>query len=184
MAATPVTPDPDRPGSKTLLPAVYEELRAIAAGIFAGRSDSTLQPTAMVHEAYMKLARTGDASRAWESREHFLAVAAKAMRQVLINHAEARHTQKRGGHWQRVSLAGLDGAPAVGDVDAIDLADALAELERLDERQCRVVECRFLAGMTIEETATALSISKRTVELDWRMARAWLRTRLEEDSLA
>ncbi|MCA9293410.1 MAG: sigma-70 family RNA polymerase sigma factor [Phycisphaerales bacterium] len=179
------TPQPDRPGSKTLLPAVYEELRALASAYFGGRGGSTLQPTAIVHEAYMKLARVGDASRAWESREHFLAVAARAMRQVLINHAEARRAEKRGGRWERVTLAGLDDTPSFGEVEPIDLADALAELEHLDERQCRVVECRFLAGMTIEETAAALSISKRTVELDWRMARAWLRTRLEgEGSLA
>lgn len=179
------TPSSDRAGSRTLLPAVYDELRALAASYVAGRTGSTLQPTAIVHEAYMKLARVGDASRAWESREHFLAVAAKAMRQVLINHAEARRTQKRGGKWHRITLAGIDGAPPFGDVEMLDLADALAELEHLDERQCRVVECRFLAGMTIEETAAALEISKRTVELDWRMARAWLRTRLQgEGSLA
>ncbi len=156
--------------------AVYEELRALAGAIFQNQhANHTLQPTALVHEAYLKLANKHD----FVDREHFLATAARAMRQVLINHANAARTHKRGGDYARVTLtgaaqsaAGLDGA------DAIDLADALAELERLNERQSRIVECRFLAGMTVEETARALDVSARTVQLDWRMARAWLKQRL------
>lgn len=157
--------------------AVYDELRALAGAIFQNQhADHTLQPTALVHEAYLKLAAKTD----FVDREHFLATAARAMRQVLINHANAAKAQKRGGDYSRITLTGAsDSAAGLDGADAIDLADALAELEVLDERQCRIVECRFLAGMTVDETAAALDISPRTVQLDWRMARAWLQRRID-----
>lgn len=164
-------------GSSAHADAVYEELRALAGALFQHqRADHTLQPTALVHEAYLKLANKTD----FVDREHFLATAARAMRQVLINHANAARAQKRGGDIARITLTGSPGSAAGLDgADAIDLADALAELERLDERQCRIVECRYLAGMTVDETARVLDVSPRTVQLDWRMARAWLKRRID-----
>ncbi|MHC5025506.1 MAG: sigma-70 family RNA polymerase sigma factor [Planctomycetota bacterium] len=164
-------------GTDELLPVVYDQLRALAGSFFRGQSsDHTLQPTALVHEAYFRLAGDTDATRSWENRRHFVAVAAKAMRQILINHAEARGAQKRGGDWSRVTLSAV-GAPD-HEADVFALEEALDELERLDERQCRVVELRYLAGLTVEQAADVLGVSPRTVKTDWRMARAWLKDRL------
>lgn len=169
-----------KPGSEAeLLELVYEELRAIAGSFFqTERANHTLQPTALVHEAYVKLVRGDHAS--WESRAHFVAVASKAMRHVLIDHARAKRTQKRGG-LQRVTLSGIpldDTGASRPELDAIDVDEQLERLGAIDARQARIVEMRFFADMSTKEIALVLNVSERTVELDWRMARAWMRREL------
>lgn len=159
-----------------LMPLVYEELRGLAGALLRGQSpDITLQPTALVHEAYMRLA--GAASADWRDRAHFFAVAARAMRQVLIDHARARGAEKRGGRRERVSLEQNDAAE-LRPFDLVSLNDALTSLGELDENQARVVELRFFGGMTNDEVALVLDRSTRTVEREWRAARAWLRREL------
>ena len=159
--------------SGALLPLIYDELRALAGAFFRDHAPGhTLQPTAIVHEAYMKLVNARDPG--WQSKRHFIDVAAKAMRQVLLNHARAGGALKRGGGRARLTLST---AIADGDehvIDVIELEDALARLEHLDPRQCRVVELRFFGGLSVEETARLLDVAPRTVKTDWAMARAWL----------
>lgn len=166
-----------------LLPIVYGELRALAASFF-GSPGQTLQPTAIVHEAYLKLVQAPN--QGWEGRRHFIAVASKAMRQVLVNHARDRRAQKRGGGGSgilRVTLsdsspiAGLNGLEAV---DLLALEEALAGLERDFPEQSRIVELKFFGGLTNEETARVLGVGLHTVEREWRMAKAELRLRLGE----
>jgi len=156
---------------------VYDELRRLAGFYLSKeRAGHTLQPTALVHEAYIKLMARVHADRPRE--DHFRALAASAMRQVLIDHARQRLAQKRGGDWLRITF---DDAAAVAqkpDVDLMALDEAMQELAGLDERKSRVVEMRFYGGMTCAEIARILSISPKTVESDWYMARAWLRRRL------
>lgn len=160
-----------------LLPRVYEELRRIAAGrLRHERPGHTLSPTDLVHEAFLKLVPL----RGLEMREraHFHAVAARAMRQVLIDHAERRNALKRGGGLAPVTLLEDVAARDQSLDDLIALGRALESLERLDERQARVVECRFFGGLSLEETAAALGISHATVSRDWTFARAWLQREL------
>lgn len=158
--------------------ALYGELHGLASRMFARQaSDHTLQPTALVHEAFLKLATAG-AKVTFKSREHALALGAKAMRQLLANHANAAGAQKRGGDWRRLTLTGVADGRADHPIDAIELEAALQELEHLDERQCRIIECRYLGGLTIEETANVIGVSARTVELDAKVARLWLLARL------
>lgn len=161
-----------------LLPVVYEELRALAASYFRRQPDNhTLQPTALVHEAYLKLVHQTSAQ--WNDRAHFFAVAAKAMRQILVNHAHARNAEKRGGGATRIIL-GDDLAPTPErDFDAIALDEALKRLTALDERKASVVELRFFSGLSVDEVAHVLNVSKTTVEADWRLARAWLSKELK-----
>ncbi len=162
-----------------LLPLVYDELRRLADGLFRReRAGHTLQPTALVHEAYVRLVKQTRVE--WTGCAHFMAVGAQAMRRILINHAESRRAAKRGGAWQRVTLTESDTPAPVSDVDLLALNEALAKLEALDERQCRVVELRFFGGLTVDEAAEVLGVSSRTVELDWRMARSWLYKALTE----
>jgi len=170
----------DRAALDRLFPLVYEELRAVAHGQRQRwQGDHTLDTTALVHEAYLKLV---DQSRAsWESRAHFLATAAKAMRHILINYARDRGAQKRGGDRPKLSLEelseGLEGAAILSDDSAellVALDAALAKLEQLNERQSRIVECRFFGGLTIEETAAALGISTASVSRGWAMAQVRL----------
>jgi RNA polymerase sigma-70 factor (ECF subfamily) len=151
------------------LPKVYGELRALAASYFRGR-DSTLQPTALVHEAFLRLVKPGAEIK---DRGHFFAVAATAMRQILTDRARRRRAQKRGGpDRERVTLSGI---PAFeSPIDLVVLDDLLGRLAALDERQARLVELRFFAGLTEDEAAEALGVSLRTVQKDWRKARAWL----------
>ncbi|MEM7306126.1 MAG: sigma-70 family RNA polymerase sigma factor [Planctomycetota bacterium] len=169
----------DAEAENRLLPVVYAELRSHAERLFRDqRGDHTLQPTALVHDAYLRL--VGSGAQAFESRQHFIRVAAIAMRQLLIDYARMRRTDKRGGLREKVQLDEefVELESEGGGVDLIALDDALSELAELDERQARVVELRFLAGMTVEETAEALGVSVRTVFLDWKMARFWLEKRL------
>jgi len=163
-----------------LLPLVYDELRALAASYFVRQSAGhTLQPTALVHEAYLRLA--GNESIEWQSRAHFMAVAARAMRQILINHARDKAAAKRGGDRQRVTLEQAV-TPRIDDgreIDLLALDMALQNLARLSERQARIVELRFFGGLTIDETAHVLGVGTTTVEDDWRLARAWLARQLK-----
>lgn len=163
-----------------LFPLVYERLRAIAHRQLRGeREGHTLTTTDLVHEAYFSL--VGIERMSWSDRAHFLAVAARAMRRVLINYARARGTQKRGGLRDQASVD-LDALPANMPSDQIlGLDEALGRLEQRNERYGRIVECRFFGGMSVEETATALSVSPSTVKRDWMVARAWLHRELSDE---
>jgi RNA polymerase sigma factor (TIGR02999 family) len=161
-----------------MLPLVYDELHRIASAYLRReRREHTLQPTALVHEAYLRLAGQDDLD--WKNRAHFRAIAATTMRRILIEHARARGRKKRGEAPERVALEDTVAlAPAARvDLEAID--QALVRLEDLDRQQARIVELRFFAGLSVEETAEVLSISRTTVKRDWAMARAWLRRELE-----
>ena len=140
----------------------------------AERANHTLQPTALVHEAYLRLA--GDHGR-FENRAHFLGVAASAMRRVLVDHARGRNAHKRGGGATLVTVDDLDDLPqpAAGEVDLVVLDDALSRLAALDARQGQIVELRFFGGLSVEETAAVVGVSERTVKREWQMSRAWLR---------
>ena len=166
-----------------LLPVVYDELRRIAHGQLRGeRAGHTLNTTALVHEAYLKLADLREMD--WQDRAHFFAVAARLMRRILIDYARARQRDKRGGGMAPVPLAeGMDIVVAEGDA-LLALDEALRRLEALNERQCRVVECRCFAGMSVEETAAALNTSPATVKRDWALSRAWLNRELGEGAQA
>jgi RNA polymerase sigma factor (TIGR02999 family) len=168
------------PSPEALLDEVYAELRGLAGSLMRGRPPGqTLQPTALVHEAYMRLARRSPDAAPWESRAHFFAVAAKAMRQVLANHARDRNAQKRGGGWSRVTLSEATQESETAEVDLIALHDALTELAELDPRKAELVELRFFGGLTMPEIAQVLDVSQPTLERDWRVARAWIGTRLQ-----
>jgi len=167
----------DNAAAAQLMPLIYEELRALASRYFH-REDAqhTLQPTALVHEAYLRLVRNEDAR--WENRGQFLAVAARVMRNVLINHARDRRAQKRGGGLQRITLSDM-AAPADSDiVDLLALDEAMQSLEGLNERHARIVELRVFSGLTLQETASVMGISESTVSADWTVAKAWLKSRL------
>ena len=163
----------DERAADVFLPLVYDELHAIAGSLFRHEAPgNTLQPTALVHEAYLRLIDQDLASVT--DRTHFLAVAATMVRRAMIDHARARRTEKRGGNRSRVPLVD---APILGlsGVDLIALDDAMVRLRDRDARAERVVELRFFAGLTEAEVARALSVSERTVRNDWAHARAWLR---------
>ncbi len=169
----------DADATSRLLELVHEELRALAGGFARGqRAGHTLQPTALVNEAFLKLVH-GE-TPAWNDRAHFLAVAATAMRQILTDHARARAARKRGGEWEKVSLSDLQLRAGGDEVDLLALDDALEQLRAFDPRKHRVVELRFFGGLTVEEVARVLDLSTTTVESEWRAARAWLAVRLGE----
>ena len=176
----------DEAASAELFTQLYAELRALAGAVFRGqRGSHTLQPTAVLHEAWVKMARAGGQNI--QDRGHFFAIAARAMRQVLVNHARDRNADKRGAGnvVTLVTLAGLGGEGAAGhDADVLDVHAALDELARLDARQAQIAELRFFAGLTTREAADALGVSPRTVELDWTMAKRWLAQRLRGTSAA
>ncbi|MFZ9914876.1 MAG: ECF-type sigma factor [Phycisphaerales bacterium] len=168
------------PASGDLTSMVYFELRALAGAMMRSqRSSHTLQPTALVHEAFLKIAQSSP--QAMQNRAHFLAVAAKAMRHVLINHAEAKATAKRGSGARREALeAGLTLADdSVGVVDVLAMHEALNRLEALDARKAHVVEAKVFGGLTGVEIAEVLGVSETTVESDWRTAKAWLSKELD-----
>jgi RNA polymerase sigma factor (TIGR02999 family) len=163
-----------------LMPLVYSELRTIAAGQLRGeRADHTLQATALVNEAFLRLINQDRVL--WQNRGHFFAVAAKAMRRILVDHARRRSARKRGGNDRRVPLDGVDIAVAA-EVDLLELEGSLSRLEALDPRQARIVELRFFAGCTMEEVAETLGISVSTAKRQWRLARVWLRGELDRES--
>lgn len=163
----------DREAADSLMALVYKEMRKLAASYLQKqRSDHTLQPTALVHEAYLKLI---DASQInWQDRAHFFAVAAQTMRNILVDHARGVAADKRGGGAQKIALDEAVGLSENKEVDLIDLDEALQMLARQDETQSRIIELRFFGGLTIEETAEVLKISPATVKREWTMARAWL----------
>ncbi len=161
-----------------LLPLVYDELhRQAARCLRKERQGHTLQTTALIHEAYLKLIDRRDAN--WENRTHFFAVAAQAMRRILVDYARAKHREKRGGDNIKLSLAEAKTVAAEEKgVDLIALDEALNKLAEFDEQQARVVELKYFSGLTLEETAEALHISRATVARDWELARAWLHREL------
>ncbi|CAN5708029.1 ECF-type sigma factor [soil metagenome] len=159
----------DRSALDRLLPHVYDELRSLARAHARRGMSESLQPTVLVHEAYLKLARAGALQAA--DRGHFLAIAAAAMRQVVVDHARGMLSQKRGGGWKRTLLRDDSASTTMSPEDVIALDRALAGL---DERQRQVVECRYFGGMEEAEIAEALGVSTRTVRREWVKARAWL----------
>jgi RNA polymerase sigma factor (TIGR02999 family) len=169
----------DRPALEALMPLVYAELRRLAAHYLRGeRPGQTLQPTALVHEAYLRLLK--DRPERWQNRAHFCAIAAHAMRQILIERARARDALKRGGGQPRVTFEeGLQAAAPESSIDMVALDAALDRLAELDAGQARIVELRFFGGLSIEETAEAMGISPATVKRHWAVARAWLAKELD-----
>jgi len=165
------------PGAaEKLVPLVYDELKRQAARYLRReRRDHTLRPTALVHEAYLRL--FGQDRAAWKNRAQFFGVAAQVMRRILVDHARNRGAAKRAGGWRRVSLDDDMGAPA-RDLDLVELEDALVELATLDPDKVRMVELRFFGGLSLDETAEVLGVSPSTITREWRMTRAWLYRRL------
>lgn len=169
----------DVEAGKQLLPLLYDQLKAIAARQFRGQpSDHTLQPTALVHEAFFRL--IGKPANEWNDRVHFFAVAATAMRQILVNHARDKAAQKRGGG-KRAAVLNEEVVGSAGpDLDILALNEALEQLKQIDERKHRIVELRFFAGLTVEEIAAAMGLSKTTIETEWRACKAWLAVTLAD----
>lgn len=167
----------DRAAANELLPAIYDELRKIAAQYLRKeRSDHTLQPTALVHEAYLKLVDISHVE--WQDRAHFFAVAANVMRHILVDHARARKTDKRGGAAERIALDDAISLSNEPDIDLLSLDEAMKQLATFDEQQARIVELKFFGGLTIEEIGEVLKISPATVKREWTMAKAWLHKRI------
>jgi RNA polymerase sigma-70 factor (ECF subfamily) len=163
----------DYAAREELVPLVYDELRRIAKRFLSERShDHTLQSTALVHEAYLRL--VNQTSVHWDNRVHFFAVAAQLMRRIMIDHIRMRQARKRGGDSVTLLLDEAVALPGRREVDVVALDSALNALAALDERQCRLVELRFFGGLTIEETSQALEISPATVKREWATARLWL----------
>jgi RNA polymerase sigma factor (TIGR02999 family) len=165
----------DRKAAADLLPLVYDELRKLAAARMAAElPDQTLQPTALVHEAYLRLVGPADGIR-WDSRGHFFAAAAEAMRRVLVDTARRKRTEKHGGNHRRVELPDVPDEPEVADENLLALDAALTRLAAEDPAAARVVELRYFAGLSIEDVAAALGLSRATAYRHWTYARAWLR---------
>ena len=171
--------DGDSRAAAELLPVIYSELQRLARSFMAKEpAGNTLQPTALVHEAYLRLVGQNDVK--WDSRGHFFVAAATAMRRILVERARARHRIKRGGDRQRMEMH--DGAMSVEPPsdELLALDEALQRLEQMDQRKCQVVMLRHFAGLGVEETAAALSVSTATVKNDWAFARAWLHRELSK----
>jgi len=169
----------DASAAKRLFPVVYDDLRDLASRYLNDeRKGHTLQPTALVHEAYMRLV---DQTRVdWQGRTHFFAVGAQAMRRILVDHARKRRADKRGGGLQRITLDEQMAVEWRRKEDLLALDDALIKLAELDPRQARMVELRFFSGLKVDEVAEVLKMSKRSVEREWTMVRSWLRRELSE----
>ncbi len=173
----------DRKALDALVPLVYQELRRLARlQLRNERSNHTLQSAALVHEAYLRL--IGASPGEWQGRAHFLAIAAQLMREILVDYARRHAAAKRGGGACKLSLDEAAITPRQTDVDLVALDDALRELSRLDRRQCRVVELRFFAGLTLQEIAEVLDIAPATVQRDWTAARAWLHRQISRKTQA
>jgi RNA polymerase sigma factor (TIGR02999 family) len=171
-----------QPGVNQIFEAVYTELHHIASGLMRleHRPNQTLQPTALVNEAYCRLV---DQSRVgWENRAHFFGTAARAMRQILVDQARKRSADKRGGDWQQITFDERLGAGIEPDLQILDLNNALTRLAGKDERMAKIVELRIFGGMSAKEVAHVLGVSRQTVQDDWRMARMWLSRELSEGS--
>ena len=162
-----------------LFPLIYDELKRVAANKLKNeRSDHTLQPTALVHEAYLKLIQQESVD--WQSRVQFFGLAAEMMRRILTNHATSRNTDKRGGQNLKIELDEALIFATGREIDLIGLDEALTELEKVDADQARIVELKFYTGLKVEEIAGLLGISDSTVKREWRMAKAWLYDRLKK----
>jgi RNA polymerase sigma factor (TIGR02999 family) len=173
--------DGDGKALDILLPRVYKELRRLARYQLRNeRPDHTLQSAALVHEVYLRLVGVS-APQQWESRTHFFAIAAQLMRQILVDYARRHGAAKRGGSVCKVSLEDAMATPRRAPVDVVALDDALQELARIDERQSRVVELRFFAGLSLNEISEVLEIAPATVQRDWTAARAWLHREISRD---
>lgn len=172
----------DSAASGQLFPIVYEELRRLAQSVLAGeRRGHTLQATALVHEAFVKL--TAQQTPGWQSRAEFMAIAAQAMRRILVDYARARNSQKRGGGSAPIPLSEAMSLYEERAVDLSALDDALTRLAAIDARKARLVELRFFGGMSMEDASALLGVPQRTLERDWTTARAWLRKELKEAGL-
>lgn len=189
-APTPPSPPASPQPFSQEVEKVYSELKRLAGShIRRERVDHTLSATGLVHEAYLRLA---ESSPQWESRGHFFGIAAKAMRQVLVDHARAHRAEKRGGDWLKLTLTSAmpeiegksgeshDGVNAVNAVDVISLNDALIELEQRDPRQAKIVELRYFGGLSIEDTAAALNLSPATIKREWLVAKLYLKRKLDK----
>jgi RNA polymerase sigma factor (TIGR02999 family) len=171
----------DREAAERVLPQIYDELRRIAARqLRQERGDHTLQATAIVHEAYLRLA--GQAGLEWPSRAHFFAFAAHLIRRLLVDHARRRNRAKRGGLSQKVTLFEAADLALEKSPDLLALDEALSGLEKVDPRKATVVELKFFAGLTLDEVAEQLGISTETVSREWRRARAWLYNALQTNA--
>jgi len=167
----------DQRARDELMPLIYNELRRLARShLRRERINHTLQPTALVHEAFLRLIDQSQVN--WRNRAHFFGIAARLMRQILINHAEARRAAKRGGEAERISLNDVDQFTVEQGLDLAPLHEALNRLEQIDPPQSRIVELRYFSGLTIEEIAEVMGISTATVKREWSTARAWLRREL------
>ena len=169
----------DQKAVSKVMPLVYDELRRLAGRYLRReRAGQTLQPTALVHEAYLRLLK--DKKQGWQNRTHFLAIAALSMRQVLVERARARGASKRGGAQVRVTLDETLAVHRETSIDLVALDEALIRLALIDPQQARIVELRFFGGLTVEEAAEALGISPATVKRGWSVARAWLKRELSK----
>lgn len=165
--------------AERLMSAIYDDLKRLAASQLRNeRAGHTLHPTALVHEAYLRLVNQRTAE--WNDRLHFFSIASRIIRRILIDHARERHALKRGGGQQRVRIEDHEIAAPDRELDLVALNEALDELAEIDERQARIVELRFFGGLTVPEVAEAMSIGARSVDRDWQVARAWLFHRLSE----
>jgi RNA polymerase sigma factor (TIGR02999 family) len=169
----------DESALEKLMPLVYSELRRLASNYLRReRQGHTLQPTALVNEAYLRL--VGQTQTRWQNRAQFYGIAAQLMRRILVDHARQRNADKRGGsQQQRVSITNVEGAATKPDLDVLALHEALEELAEMDPQQGRIVELKFFGGLSIEEVAEVMHLGHATVERDWKLARAWLRRKLE-----
>ena len=171
--------DGDEAALEKLSRAVYDEMRYLARNYMRReRPGHTLQATALAHEAFIRIIDWKNVE--WKSRAHFFAIAAQMMRRILVDHARARHNLKRGGEWRQMSLAEAEFLPGNVQADLLGIDEALQSLERVHTRKSQVVELRFFAGLTVEETAEVLKVSTDTVLNDWRFAKAWLLRELEQ----
>jgi len=171
----------DPSAAEQLLPLVYDELRKLAAARMAAeRVDHSLQATALVHEAYLRLVESGQRRATWESRGHFFAAAAEAMRRILVDAARSHAARKRGGAWKRVDLNSVDLAASAAPDDLLELDDTLDKLGRQDPQAAQLVKLRFYAGLSIEQAGEALGLSRTTAFERWAFARAWLYAELKE----
>ncbi len=170
----------NREAAAGLMPLVYEELRQLARGYLQReRADHTLQATGLVHEAYLRLVDQGTTT--WQNRAHFFGVAAQLMRRILVDHARRHRRGKRGGALDKVEFDEALALSVSRDLNVIALDDALQDLATLNPQHSQIVELRFFGGMTIEEVAEVLDVSPRTVQREWRMARAWLRRQISAE---
>ncbi|HEY3627401.1 MAG TPA: sigma-70 family RNA polymerase sigma factor [Terracidiphilus sp.] len=168
----------DKDALQSLMPLVYDEMRRLAHRYLRReRPGHTLQSTALVHEAFVRL--TGTVPPQWEDRAHFFGIAAHLMRQILVEYARSRHAGKRGGTVLKLAIGSIEEPSSRPDLDIVALDDALKDLARIDPQQSRVVELRFFSGLSIEDTAEVMGISESTVKRDWNTARVWLYRELD-----